>query len=40
VVLDQGRVAARGTHEELIRSSPLYRKIYATQLGGAEEVSA
>lgn len=40
VVLDQGRIAARGTHEELIRSSPLYRKIYATQLGGAEEVSA
>ena len=28
VVLDHGRVAARGTHEELIESSPVYREIY------------
>ena len=28
VVLDQGRVAARGTHEELLESSPVYREIY------------
>jgi ATP-binding cassette, subfamily B, bacterial len=28
VVLDSGRVAARGTHEELIASSPVYREIY------------
>jgi ATP-binding cassette subfamily B protein len=28
VVLDRGRVAARGTHEELIRTSPVYREIY------------
>jgi ATP-binding cassette subfamily B protein len=28
VVLDGGRVAARGTHDELIRSSPVYREIY------------
>ncbi|HZR94922.1 MAG TPA: ABC transporter ATP-binding protein [Gaiellaceae bacterium] len=28
VVLDDGRVAARGTHEELKRSSPIYREIY------------
>jgi len=37
VVLDQGRIVATGTHEELIRSSPLYRKIYQTQLGGSLE---
>jgi ATP-binding cassette subfamily B protein len=28
VVLDQGRIAARGTHEELITTSPIYREIY------------
>jgi ATP-binding cassette subfamily B protein len=28
VVLDQGRVAARGTHEELLADSPVYREIY------------
>jgi ATP-binding cassette subfamily B protein len=28
VVLDQGRIAARGTHEKLITTSPIYREIY------------
>ena len=28
VVLDQGRIAARGTHEQLITTSPVYREIY------------
>jgi len=28
VVLDDGRVAARGVHEELVRRSPVYREIY------------
>jgi ABC-type multidrug transport system fused ATPase/permease subunit len=28
VVLEQGRVAARGTHEELIETSDVYREIY------------
>jgi ATP-binding cassette subfamily B protein len=28
VVLDEGRVAARGTHDELLQSSPVYRDIY------------
>jgi ABC-type multidrug transport system fused ATPase/permease subunit len=27
VVLDEGRVVARGTHEELLETSPLYREI-------------
>jgi ATP-binding cassette subfamily B multidrug efflux pump len=33
VVLDTGQVAAEGTHEELIASSPIYREIYESQLG-------
>ncbi|HZR93321.1 MAG TPA: ABC transporter ATP-binding protein [Gaiellaceae bacterium] len=28
VVLDEGRIAARGRHEELVESSPIYREIY------------
>ena len=33
VVLDEGRIAAEGTHSELIQSSPIYREIYDSQLG-------
>ena len=33
VVLDQGRIAAEGTHRELLQSSPIYREIYDSQLG-------
>ncbi|WP_026373652.1 ABC transporter ATP-binding protein [Agrococcus lahaulensis] len=32
VVLDGGRVLARGTHEELLDASPLYRELAAHQL--------
>ena len=28
VVLDDGRVVARGTHQELVQSSEVYREIY------------
>ena len=28
VVLDDGRIAARGTHDELLEASPVYRDIY------------
>ena len=33
IVLERGRVAAEGTHAELIVSNPLYREIYESQLG-------
>ncbi|EIE98532.1 ABC transporter ATP-binding protein [Saccharomonospora glauca] len=33
VVLDAGRVQAVGTHEALLRDSPLYRRLTAIQLG-------
>jgi ATP-binding cassette subfamily B protein len=32
-VLDDGRLVAEGRHVELIESSPVYRQIYASQLG-------
>jgi len=32
VVLDGGRVVAQGTHEELLRDSPIYAEIYCSQL--------
>jgi ABC-type multidrug transport system fused ATPase/permease subunit len=32
LVLDKGRIAARGTHEELMRTSGLYAEIYQHQL--------
>lgn len=33
VVLEGGRIVAEGTHAELLASSPIYREIYASQLG-------
>jgi ATP-binding cassette subfamily B protein len=33
VVLDRGKVAAEGTHEELMASSEIYQEIYRSQLG-------
>ena len=33
LVVDQGRIAAQGTHGALMQSSPIYREIYDSQLG-------
>jgi ATP-binding cassette subfamily B protein len=33
VVIDQGRIAAEGTHAELLKSSRIYQEIYDSQLG-------
>jgi ATP-binding cassette subfamily B multidrug efflux pump len=33
LVLDDGQIAAEGTHSELLASSPIYREIYESQLG-------
>jgi ATP-binding cassette subfamily B multidrug efflux pump len=38
VVLEKGRIAAEGTHQELMRSSPIYQEIYESQLGNGSPV--
>jgi ATP-binding cassette, subfamily B, multidrug efflux pump len=40
LVLDHGQIAARGTHSELLESSPIYQQIYRSQLGDGEGVVA
>ena len=38
IVLDRGRIAERGTHQELLASGGAYRRIYELQLRPQEEV--
>lgn len=33
VLLERGRVVARGSHPELMQTSPIYREIYTSQMG-------
>ncbi|MDQ3911656.1 MAG: ABC transporter ATP-binding protein/permease [Actinomycetota bacterium] len=40
LVLDEGRIAARGTHEELLRDSGLYNEILGSQILTEEEPAA
>ncbi len=35
LVLDDGRVAAFGTHDELLASSEIYRDVYDSQMKGS-----
>ena len=38
IVLDKGRIAAIGNHEELMEESPIYAEIYHSQL--SEDIGA
>ena len=38
-LLDHGKITAVGTHQELLRSSPRYRYIMATNTAGSHEVN-
>jgi ATP-binding cassette subfamily B multidrug efflux pump len=40
LVLDEGRIAARGTHEELLRESELYNEILGSQLLSPSETAS
>ena len=33
IVIDKGRVAAQGTHKELMQTSPIYQEIYRFAAG-------
>ena len=37
LVLDGGRIAAQGDHETLLKTSPIYREVYESQVKGGEE---
>lgn len=37
VVMDNGRIDAIGTHEELLKSNKIYREVYESQTKGVEE---
>ena len=37
LVMEGGRIAASGTHEELLKSSPIYREVYEQQTKGGED---
>ena len=39
IVLDDGEVAGRGTHEELLANCEVYREIYESQFGKGEKAS-
>ena len=36
IVMDDGKVSATGTHEELLRSSLIYKEVYESQMNGGE----
>jgi ATP-binding cassette subfamily B protein len=33
ILLEKGRIAAEGSHRELMQNSPIYREIYRSQMG-------
>ena len=36
IVLDKGRIAAEGTHTELLQDSPLYQKMWQSHISGRD----
>ncbi len=37
IIMDGGAVAAVGTHEELLKTSPIYQEVYSSQRKGGED---
>ena len=37
LVMDGGAIAASGTHEELLKTSGIYREVYESQTNGGDE---
>jgi ATP-binding cassette subfamily B protein len=40
IVLEAGRIAAQGTHQQLLQTSPIYQEIYGSQLGEPQSLGA
>ena len=38
IVLDRGKIVAEGKHKQLMKSSPIYREIYDSQLGDGNQL--
>ena len=36
LVMDDGKIIAQGNHDSLLESSPVYKELYETQLGGGD----
>ena len=37
IVMDDGKVTAMGTHEELLKSSEIYKEVYESQMKGGSD---
>lgn len=37
IVMDEGKIAGIGTHEQLLRDNEIYREVYQSQMKGGEE---
>lgn len=37
IVMENGRISAKGTHDELMKASDIYREVYEQQTNGGEE---
>ena len=37
LVMDNGRIAAQGTHEELLKTSEIYREVFESQTKGGKD---
>ena len=40
VVVNQGRIEATGTHEELLKKCPLYKEMWLAHIGSRDEGGA
>ena len=40
IVMENGRISAKGTHDELMKASYIYREVYEQQTNGGEEHEA
>ena len=37
LVMNNGKIEAMGTHDELISTSPIYKEVYESQIKGGED---